>query len=464
MALLDIRTGIVMKRWLFCSVFMIITIGLPPGVTGADDNIKSFQDIMRESLETMWVGGETDPGLLQRQQFLKTMLATGAVNEVQLEGMLETMFLSLLERHKTSRYAVVNFPDRFNDLLLPHLDWKTIKAVLWRALSSVITKDDPVLYKVGTLAPPGTPWLSVPETIAFPEIEKLSERKIQIKIYGGGVMGDDEEILDKMDAGQLDACGCTALGVLASCPEASALLLPGLFNNYDEVDYIFEKFRKQLDEGFEKNGYTLWALFDTGFFYLFSKYKTPGLADIAKQEAMTWFGIIEAPLYEELGINATPVPVPDVVASLNTGKTDLNLAPPAWVLGMQAYQFMNYYIIPPLVYSPGVVVSKASTIGRIQQQLGISAVFAYNIQEIVIAEIIALEKGWRRQIRIFEEKSLKAFETRCGMKAITLPPEDLKKLEAAGKAVQQKLSGKVFPADLVRDMTKALEEYRKTHP
>jgi len=25
-------------------------------------------------------------------------------------------------------------------------------------------------------------------------------------------------------------------------------LLPGLFNNYEEVDYIFEKFRGRLDE------------------------------------------------------------------------------------------------------------------------------------------------------------------------------------------------------------------------
>ena len=59
-------------------------------------------------------------------------------------------------------------------------------------------------------------------------------------------MGEDTDILRKMDIGQLDSCGCTALGVLAACPDASALLLPGLFNNYDEIDYVLKKFRKRI--------------------------------------------------------------------------------------------------------------------------------------------------------------------------------------------------------------------------
>jgi len=448
------------QRTMFCLVIILTIAGQAAGAMPEKTTRNAFQSILDDSLETIWAGRGFAPDVTQRQQTLKTMLATGEIKKAELGGLMNETFLSLLDRHKTTRYNIKTFPDRINALFSPHMNWEEIREIIWRALSSVTEKDAPIVFKVGTLAPPGTPWLGVPETTLIPEIKRLSDGRILVKIYGGGVMGDDAEILEKMDTGQLDTCGCTALGVLAASPEASALLLPGLFKNFDEVDYICEKFRKRLDEGFEKNGYILWAIIDTGFFYLFSKNKVSGLADIARQKVLTWFGIIETTLYQELGINPTPVAVPDIVASLNTGQTDINLAPAAWMLGMQTYQYSNYYINPPLLYSPAAVIVSARSTDRIQGQTGISAVFAHNIQEMIISEFNALEPEWKRQIRSYEEKSLKAFETKCGMKVITLSPEDQQALEKAGKAVQQKLAGKVFPNDLTNDIKKSLEAYR----
>jgi len=132
-------------------------------------------------------------------------------------------------------------------------------------------------------------------------------------------MGEDVDILRKMDIGQLEGCGCTALGILTACPEISALLLPGLFKNYDEVEYITEKFRKQINAYSEKRGYILAALIDTGFFNVYSKNKITCLDDLKKFRILTWIGPVETSLYKELGINATPVAVPEVVAALSTG-------------------------------------------------------------------------------------------------------------------------------------------------
>jgi TRAP-type C4-dicarboxylate transport system substrate-binding protein len=263
-----------------------------------------------------------------------------------------------------------------------------------------------------------------------------------------------------MGAGQLDCCGCTALGVLETCPEAAVLLVPGLFNSFEEVDYIFEKFRKRLDDGFEKKGYVLWALIDTGFFYMFSTTKTTGLEDIKKQKVLTWFGSIETTFFKELGITPKPVAVPDIVAALNTGAAETNVAPAAWMLGMQAYQYSNYYIKPPLLYSPAAVIVSVDKKQKIQKQLGVSAVFAHNIIEALAAEWNLVEPEWRRQIRMYEEKSLKAFETKCGMKSVTLSAEDQAVLQKANKAVAQKLTGTVFPGDLLGEIQKALEEFR----
>lgn len=446
---------------LFCLVMMFIVGGHTITAAAATTQQAEFQKILKESLDALWNGKSFSPALVQRQKTMKTMLTNGEVNKAELASMMEAMFSDLLDRQKTTRYIVKNFPDRVNELFYPAMDWEAVKEALWRAMSSSI--NDTILIRVGTMAPPGTPWLSVPEDMAFPEIERLSNGKIMTKIYGGGVMGEDTDVLKKMDDRQLECCGCTALGVLAACPEASTLLLPGLFKNYDEVDYIFERFRQRLDKGFEDQGDTLLALIDTGFFYMFSRNKITGLDDIRKQKVITWFGAIERTLYDELGITPVPVAVPDTVSTLATGQADINVAPAAWMLGMQAYQYSNYYIKPPLFYSPAAVIVSGHIKDKIIESTGKSPAFAYNLLEIMVYEWSTIEAEWKRQIRLYEEKSLKAFETKCGMKALTFSPEDQQALEKASRAVQQKLAGKVFPKDLIEDMQKALENYRAKH-
>ncbi len=463
MAVLHLSSGLKRSRAMFCLLLTLIFIGQAPPATAVDSAHQQFQNILRETLEDLWTGRQFSPGLKTRQLSLIKMLSTGAVETNEFNDMLEATLSSLMDRRKTSRYVLKSFPERIDALFSPYLDWNVFEKALWQALSSVIKADAPFWIKVGTLAPPGTPWLNVPETEIIPDIKKLSNGKILIQIYGGGVMGEDTEILEKINNNSLTCCGCTALGVLAACPAASALLLPGLFNNYEEVDYIFEKFRQRLDAAFLDQGYELWALIDTGLFYMFSTKPVTGLGDIKSLRALTWFGILETSLFEELDINAKPVPLTDIISTLSAGRGDVYLAPAAWALGMQAYQYTNFYIKPALLYSPAAIIVPVHLKDRLQKQAGISDTFAHNLLEVIIYEIQTFEPEWKRQIRSYEEKSLRAFESKCGIQAITLPPEDQKKIEEAGQALQQKLAGTVFPTELINDIQKALAEYRKTH-
>ncbi|MDY6833104.1 MAG: TRAP transporter substrate-binding protein DctP [Thermodesulfobacteriota bacterium] len=444
-------------------LFMLVSAGMPQGAVAADAAANEVSQTVAESLEALWAGKAFSPQLQQRQQAMKTMLQAGAVTQADLKAMMEAAFFPMLDRVVTSRYILKDMARNFDAVFAPHMTWEEGRKMIWRVSTSVVKKGDQILIRIGTLAPPGTPWLSVPETITIPEIEKMTEGRVAIKIYGGGVMGEDTDILRKMDIGQLDGCGCTSLGVLAASPETSVFLVPGLFKSYDEVDYICEKFRKQLDRAFSERGYILAAIIDTGFFHIFSKNRIVGLEDVKRQKMLTWFGIVETTLYNELGINPTPVAVPEVVSALSTGLADTCLAPSTWMLGMQAYQYANYYLTPPLLYSPAAVVVSGQLRDRIQKQVGVSDNYAQNFQEIIVSEFNLIEGEWRRQIRVYDAKSLKAFETKCGMKAMTFSAEDLKRIEQAGIAVREKLAGKAYPADLLADVLAALEEFRKTH-
>jgi len=454
------------NRLVICSLFLqcFFLVGAVSASFAAGLSREEVQSILNDSFVALLTGKEFGPALEQRQDALRDMMERGGIKKAELAAMLEKTVVPVLERHQTSRYILKDLPAKVDRLLAPYMEWNEVEATMWKACSSMIKDGEQIVLKLGTLAPPGTPWLVIPETTLLPKIAKLSGGKVVFKIYGGGVMGEDTDILRKMDIGQLEGCGCTALGILAASPETSAFLIPGLFKNYDEVDYITTKFRKQLDKHFEKRGYILAGMIDTGFFNIYSVNKITGFADLQKQKFLTWFGVIETTLYNELGINPTPVAVPEVVSALSTGLADACLAPSAWMLGMQAYQYIKFYVRQPILYSPAAIVISAQVKERVKKQFGVSERLADNIVELLIYEVGSLETEWRKQIQAYDEKTLKAFEVKCGMKAVDLSPEDRRELEKAGERVRERLAGKAFPEDMMKDILKALDEYRARRP
>ena len=417
--------------------------------------------LIHESIKDLLTGRPFSPDLEKKQLVVRKMFEAGLITKPESIAMVEGAMLPILEHHRTSRYILQEIPERVEALLAPYMTWEEVEAVAWRMGASLIPDGEQMVLTIGTLAPPGTPWINIPETVLLPRIAELSDNKVVVKVYGGGVMGEDTDILRKMDIGQLSGCGCTALGILAASPDTSVLLLPGLFKNYEEVDFILEKFRKRLDQSFEKRGYILGALIDTGFFYMFSKYRIASLAELKKQKLLTWFGAVENAFYQELGIDAaTPVAVPETISALSTGLADTNLAPPAWMLGIQAYQYAHFYLTPPMVYSPGAIVVSVATKEKLRKQFGVSETMAHNVQEMLIYEVSRLEPRWKKEVRNYEAKSLEAFQAKCGMKAVPLSAEDQKILERAAARVYEKLADKSYPRDLLNDIQAALAEFR----
>ncbi len=309
--------------------------------------------------------------------------------------------------------------------------------------------------KIGTLAPVGTPWINFVYDELIPYIAKESRGVIKIQLYAGGVMGEDTDILRKMKLGQLQGCGCTALGVFIAAPELSVLTLPMLFKDYEEVDHILNKFRSDIDAMFEKHGNYLVGLIDTGFFYLFTKNKVSTIEEMKKQKMLTWFGEIETATLDELGINPIKVSVPEIVTSLQTGLINANIGPPTWQMGTQAYIHTNYYINPPFFYSIAAIILDKPQIDRIAAKYPKG--LGDDIINLARKLIMKKEKEWRSEIRDYEARSLKAFEN-AGMKRVDF--EDIQVMEIASMRVWEKLANKLYPAYLLDKITDELKVFR----
>ena len=453
-------TRLTTGQHIVCLICALCFFTLPAICPAADLTQKEIRTTVEESIKAILTGQAYGKALERNQLTLRAMFEKGAVTKADLEIMAEKAIIPVMENYNTSRYILKEAPARVEALLSPYMSWDEVKKIAWKVGSSMIPDGEQVVLTIGTLAPPGTPWMSVPEKVLIPRMAELSNNKFIVKIYGGGIMGEDTDILRKMDIGQLDGCGCTALGILAASPETAVFLLPGMYNNYEEIDYITAKFRKRIDQAYEKRGYILAALIDTGMFYIFSSNRITGLSDLKRLNFSTWFGDIETTLYKELSISGTPVAVPETISAFSTGLINANISPAAWMLGMQAYQYVNYYVNQPILYSPAAVVISVQTKERLKKRFGISETFALNVQEMLIYEVSILETEWRELSRSYEAKCLDAFEKKCGIKVVTFSDQDQQILEKAYLNVQEKLADKVYPRDLMEDIKKALAEYR----
>lgn len=108
--------------------------------------------------------------------------------------------------------------------------------------------------KLGTLVPRGSPWeLSLKHLAA--EWKDISKGEVVLKIYPGGIAGDEQDMIRKMRIGQLDAAGVTVGGLIDIYPEIMVLTLPLLIRNEEEYIHVFEEMKQPFEEELNRRGF-----------------------------------------------------------------------------------------------------------------------------------------------------------------------------------------------------------------
>ena len=208
--------------------------------------------------------------------------------------------------------------------------------------------------KVATLAPDGSIWMQALND-AKAEIETATAGAVKIRIYPGGIMGSEKDVLFKIKTGQLQGGGFMGYAIGNLCPEASALMFPMVFRSYEEVDSTLEKIRPLLDENARQNGFETMGWTEVGFSYA---YGTKRIGNLAELRATKVWGL-DSPMLMELfaagGIASIPANVTDVLTSLQTGALDSVFGPPTAAVAVQWHTRVRYYNTLRLTYAIGGV-------------------------------------------------------------------------------------------------------------
>ena len=220
--------------------------------------------------------------------------------------------------------------------------------------------------KIATLAPEGTTWMIAMRAGAA-EIKERTEGRVKFKFYGGGVQGNDRQVVRKMRIGQLHGGAFTSNAVSVFQKDAQIYALPMLFSNIDEVSYVRERLDTRLRKLLEDAGYVNFGFAGGGFAHIMSKQPISNQADM--QGLKIWVPDGDALSYgavKAMGVSPVTMPLTDVLTGLQTELIDTIMGPPAGTIVLQWNTAVSYITELPLAYIFAMLVIEKKVFDRLQ--------------------------------------------------------------------------------------------------
>ena len=124
--------------------------------------------------------------------------------------------------------------------------------------------------KIATVAPVGSPWAESLRRLAA-DWNRISDGRVKLKIYAGGIAGEEADMIRKMRIGQLDGAALTQLGWGLIDPGILALSTPFLIQDDDQLTYVMEHSAPYFQKRMQAAGYDLFSFSKAGWVHFFGR-------------------------------------------------------------------------------------------------------------------------------------------------------------------------------------------------
>ncbi len=311
----------------------------------------------------------------------------------------------------------------------------------------------PIVVRMATLVPDGSSWhLILKETAE--KWRQLSGGRVSVRLFAGGVAGDDPDVVRKMRLGTLNASVMTSVGVAEIDKSVYALGVPLMYDSYDEVYAVLEKMRPKLEATLEQKGFVVLNWADGGWVHFFTKKPVAVPDDLRKLKLFSWAGDADAvEIWRSVGFNPVPLPSTEIATALQTGLVEALGAPP------QVTIISNYYTKAPNM-----------TAFRWQLLLGATLITKSTWEKIpadlrpALADA-AREAGAKlqKEIRSGEARDIEAMKKR-GLNVVPVSAAQKAEWAKLTTSLYPQIRGRIVPAEAFDEALRYRDEYRKQHP
>lgn len=223
------------------------------------------------------------------------------------------------------------------------------------------------VIKIATLSPDGTAWMKKMRQAAK-EISELTDKRVKIKFYPGGVMGDENAVMRKMRINQLQGAAISSGALTHYFKDSSLYGMPFLFNSQEEVLYVRKHMDKLMIKGLEKKGLISFGIVESGFVYLLSNKPIYSITDLKKEKFWIPDNASARETVKSFSLKPIPLPFGDVLAALQTHLINTIIASPIASIALQWHTQVKYLTDMPVLYSWGTLIISKRTMKKLNKK------------------------------------------------------------------------------------------------
>ena len=291
---------------------------------------------------------------------------------------------------------------------------------------------------IATLAPPGSAIMRGLDAWNR-ELRRRTTGALQFRFYGGGVQGDDPEVVRKIRSGRLDGGTLTSTGLAAIYRPALIFQLPATFVRYEQLDAARAALQPEIDAGIIAAGFHMLGWADVGQARLFSTRRIAGPGDLAGAHLWQRDDDVVLPAFvSHVHASGIELGVPEVLGALETNRVDTFLAPPLVAIALQWSAHATYVNdIPLSIVIGGMVISETSFQSLTVEQ-----------RAILVETGEQFHALGRRNSRRAETQSMEAL-TSHGIQVVTTTEAQRAEWRTLGRAVRDEVAPQIASPELI---------------
>lgn len=307
--------------------------------------------------------------------------------------------------------------------------------------------------RLATAPPDGTSWAH--EIRAFQhEVEAETHGAIRVKLYFGGVAGDEHEELERVRKGQLDAF-LGGVGCEEVMPTLRAMALPALFQNREEAAFVTRRLAPDLETEARANGFEAVGLSGLGPAIIFSRHDVSTFEQLQKMKLWVWnVDTVSITTLRAMGLTVVPTRIELAAGTFDNGVVDGFDAIPVGALAFQWSARTPFVLDLRVRYLEGCLLVAARAFDAL----------TYEQRQMLRAATARLDRRNEETGAREEAMLLGGAFGKQGAKVISPSPELRSEFFESARKVRQRAAQEAgVSAALVTRIQQLLADYRAEH-
>ncbi len=309
------------------------------------------------------------------------------------------------------------------------------------------------VLRMATPVPEGTAWWR--EIRQFQrDVEEETHGNLRLKIYYGGIAGDELQVGERIKRDQLDGAFSGGMLCMRLAPSMRVMRILGLFQGQRELAYVLGRLKQTIDDEFRRSGFYNLGLVGVGPELVFTRKPVATLAEVKRVKLWNWAADDTlGPGLAALGFTTVRADVSDAGRLYDEGKLDGFIAAPVAALAFQWSARARYLLPLRLASLDACVVIANRAFDPLPEE------YKKAVRNAAARAVRHCDEASRRQ----DEELLGGLFARQGVTMVSVTEEMRAQFFEQSRALRERMVPEVVSRELLDRVLSLLADYRAEH-